>query len=162
MLKNLLLFTVSCASLFVGGSIYLAWRPESLLMFQWADAVGLIDPLSSLRAYAAPYRVSLPAWVLYSFPEALWVYSGTCFMASLWSQLHCIPAFLWVSSIPTLAVLSEVAQWFHLIPGTYSFTDLALSILVVPVALLTVRLIKGGLHVESPQAHLIRELSHSI
>lgn len=57
---------VHCAApLGLGGFLYLSWRPAGLLMFDWAEALGLGGALASWRSAVAASGELVPEPVLY-------------------------------------------------------------------------------------------------
>jgi hypothetical protein len=112
-------------SLLVGGGIYLAFRTEGLLMFDWAHAVGLLPGLSALRSYTLPYAQNLPEWLLYSVPDGAWVYSSTAFFGRMWRGGPRLPRLAWTWWAAVVAIGSELAQhpWFEWVPGTFDAVD---------------------------------------
>jgi hypothetical protein len=61
--------------LLVGTSIYTLRRSRQLLVFKWYEVIRLSGVVAFLRHAAHPLRQILPPIVLYSIPDALWVYS---------------------------------------------------------------------------------------
>lgn len=70
--------------IFIGATMYLAWRTPTLLLFHWVDRVGLIESVMRLRAWMQPFRGVLPDLLVFSLPNALWAYAVTAFNAELW------------------------------------------------------------------------------
>src|SRR4051794_32919063 len=63
------------APVLIGAAIYLSWRTPTLLVFQWVDAVGLHAGLTAIRTHLAFTRPYMPDLLLFSVPDALWVYA---------------------------------------------------------------------------------------
>jgi len=97
-----------------------------LLVFTWYGWLGLQAPLLALRANLAGVRHFLPAFVLYSLPDALWVYSFTFLMQSVWF-LHpkSYGRTFWILLPVSLAVGAEVGQLLKVVPGTFDLMDIA-------------------------------------
>ena len=57
----------------LGGSIYLLFRPKTLLMFKWVDSLGLSEYLDRLRDMVSD--ITLNHITLYSLPDGLWLAS---------------------------------------------------------------------------------------
>lgn len=55
----------------IGGAIYVSWRAPTLLVFKWARALGLAPAVTEWRATVEPLRNAMPAWALFSLPDAL-------------------------------------------------------------------------------------------
>jgi hypothetical protein len=57
---------------FIGGLIYLLFRPPDILMFEWFSLLGLDDVLYSIRKYTYPVGKEIAyLWILFSIPNAL-------------------------------------------------------------------------------------------
>lgn len=102
----------------LGGSIYLFFRSEKLLMFEWLKKMGIYDSISAMRI-----ETSDGGWLIYSLPDGLWLFSYILIMAALWSfeekrtMLYSVP-------LVVIAIGSELLQFFHLISGTFDVIDL--------------------------------------
>jgi len=116
----------SIVCLTIGSMIYLCFRSESLLMFQWAHAAGLSEGMQLIRDGARPFRQTMPSWFNYSLPYSLWVLSYMFAQRAIWHDSHDLGSCLWILSIPILAITSEVAQALQIIPGTFDWVDLAM------------------------------------
>jgi len=91
-------------------------------------------------------RISIPSWVIYSLPDALWMLALTLVVMMIWDfklNRHSIP---WIGGAFCAGILFEVGQSFHMIRGTFDFIDLiSISIgALIPVSftLLNMRLCK--------------------
>ena len=120
------LFGHVCVPILLGAGIYTLWRSKRLLVFTWYGWLGLTTPVMAIRAEAASVRHFVPGFVLYSLPDALWVYSFTFLMQSVW---FCRPkswgrAF-WILLPVLLAVGAEIGQLFKVVQGTFDFMDIA-------------------------------------
>lgn len=142
-LRSWIVLASSCAALFSGGIIYVAWRPRTLLMFRWFEHVGLANVANAVRSDLSAYRGSCPEWCVYSLPEALWVYSGTCLLCLVWGPHHTFASGVWLSALPCVAIAGEVGQALHFLPGTPSFCDASLSLIAALLAIAAYRILKG-------------------
>jgi hypothetical protein len=119
-----------------GGTIYLCWRSPTMLMFRWFSYLGLDAAVEHLRSFAAPAAGYVPGWVLFSSPDALWVYALTAFTASLWLGVeHHGPRLAWLSAGLIFGAGGELGQLFGLVPGTFDTIDFALCLLAFAGAL---------------------------
>ena len=57
--------------LLAGGLLYIAFRSEQLLMFEWFAWLGMSPALAVIRQTAQPLKSGLPCWVYLSLPNAL-------------------------------------------------------------------------------------------
>lgn len=80
--------------LFLGGTIYLLFRSEHLLMFRWVESIGMYDLLSQMRLSAGFLRHELPDWVIFSFPNSLWFYSLLSFVHWIWKRDRVVDSIL--------------------------------------------------------------------
>jgi hypothetical protein len=119
-------------------------------MFAWAEALRLRWAIDWSRDAAGVAIHSLPDWVIYSLPNALWAYALTAFMLRLWGRRLTRGSAPWILVGPLLAIGWEVGQSSGLVPGTFDLTDLLFVVLALAAAFagarpaLTPRL--GGAH----------------
>ena len=120
-------FAISVAvPVVVGGTVYILWRSETLLMFRWFDVLGLTAGIQHLRDFSAPLGTRLPEWVLYSLPDALWVYGFTVFMGLLWAPVSTRAAFCAMLVPLTLGLGGEIGQAVGIVCGCFDPIDLML------------------------------------
>jgi hypothetical protein len=111
--------------LLVGASIYTLWRSRHLLVFGWYRATGLGHLVEYVRHVAYPFRSAVPQVILYSLPDALWVYSFTAALALIWRfESKSLPRLIWLLIPSVLAVGAEFGQALHLVPGTFDLSDI--------------------------------------
>lgn len=108
----------------LGGLTYILWRDTDMLMFVWADWLGLMPGILELRERFAPVRESLPEWLLYCFPDGVWVFACTAFFARLWPDGPAWMRWSWISLGTVLAVGGELGQLTPLVPGTFDPLDI--------------------------------------
>jgi hypothetical protein len=119
-----------------GGCIYVLWRSTSLFMFRWFETAGLHPVIQHARLLAAPVHSHLPAWFLYSLPDAAWTSCGVFLFAAIWSG-SCHPArHFWVLLAPSLALGGEFAQLLRLLPGTFDIADVTTCTLLSAVSII--------------------------
>lgn len=112
----------------VGALIYLLFRSPDLLVFDWAEQVGLAAPLSSVRDFTLPARSVLPSWFVFSVPDGLWVYGLTAAMALIWGGHISVDALPWLASGLVLGGGGELGQMPGLVPGTFDLVDLVMVV----------------------------------
>jgi hypothetical protein len=112
-------------ALLVGSLLYLGGRSTDLLMFGWADALGLGSTVAAWRAISGPVLSTWPEFVVLSVPFGLWVYALTVLLRST----------AWVTVAPVLAVGAELGQGVGLVPGTFDGIDLIVLLGFVALAL---------------------------
>ncbi len=121
--------------LLAGSAVYIVFRPTSLLMFHWIDAVGLIGPIQALRTPFSAAADSLPAWFIYSVPFALWVLSYLLFVKLIWWQSPSPWRYFYFWCVPLISIASEICQYLRVIPGTFDLHDLLMLGLATAFAL---------------------------
>ncbi len=121
--KYLLVILALLASLY----IYHGYRDEhTVLNIIWPS---ILDDFSTLRIK------SLPAWVVFSLPEALWVFAATVLSADLyltesWPKI----GFLLLPLLFGLGL--ELLQLLHITDGVFDILDIWAAVLGFVVALL--------------------------
>jgi len=118
---------IALLALLAGGMIYLLWRKDTLLMFAWVDAFGLLDPLGAVRHGVSAF--SLPHWVVFSLPNALWLFSGLLILDAIWGSHRSVSRLLWSAALGLIAVGAEAGQALRVLPGTFDWQDVALMAL---------------------------------
>lgn len=114
------LFTLllSLLSLFIGGCLYLMYRSDSLVMFEWCKTLGIYDMVLNLRP-----EKKLGGWVVYSLPDGLWLFSYILLMGSIW-RFNLKRSLYASSPLVVIALGSELLQIPGWIPGTFDVVDL--------------------------------------
>ena len=110
--------------LLLGSAVYILFRPTSLLMFRWADNLGLMVPIHALRMHCISVANYLPYWFIYSSPLAFWVAAYLLFIKAIWWKSTNPWRYFWFWCIPLISVISEIGQYLGLIPGTFDPVDL--------------------------------------
>ena len=96
--------------------IYILFREKNLLMFEWFSYFKLDFIIDFLRNNFYKCRTYIPKSVLFSLPDALWVYSFTMFL-SIYFKNKIILSAIFVGSI-----ITEILQlWF--VVGTFDIYD---------------------------------------
>src|SRR5690606_17698627 len=116
-----------------GFAIYALFRPRSLYVFEWIDAVG-VGPLIDGARHAVSGG-ALPAWIVYNLPHGLWVYSFTVTMLLIWANALESVRWLWISSGALLGFGGELGQAIGFVPGTYDVWDLVFTVVPFLVAM---------------------------
>ena len=108
----------------VGGLIYILFRTNTLLMFEWAETLSLTDLIIAGREAAAPLLPWVPGFVLFSVPDGVWVFSATAFFARLWHDGPLWMRLGWIGAAPAMAIGGELGQIIGLVPGTFDVIDM--------------------------------------
>lgn len=120
---------MAAGCLILGSALYVLCRPTALLMFHWANSLGLADLVGAVRSVANGSDGYVPGWTIYSLPFALWVSSYLFFVNGVWAGSSSFWRRMWFWCIPVIAVATEVAQYLHAAPGVFDPIDLFTIIL---------------------------------
>lgn len=110
--------------LFLGGMIYVLYRPQTLLLFHVAGGLGMTDLIGQWRQMAMAWQPA--AFTVYCLPAGLWALSYVLIVGTLAQSLSPIRRWIAVAFIPLLGIASEVLQAAGIVPGTFDWTDLTL------------------------------------
>jgi hypothetical protein len=121
-------------SLGIGGCLYVLFRPQQLVLFVWLDGLGLTRAAQRAREWAAPWQPDLPAWVIYTLPGMLWLYSMIEICSLIWSSDQGGRRAV-IAIIGVAAAGLEISEAVLHGTGTFSYTDLAAIVLVVAAVL---------------------------
>lgn len=120
--KTLTNLILSSFCLFIGGSIYIIFRPLTLNMFRWFDTLGISSLINKYRELAN--YVSLNDFVLYSLPDGLWITSYLIIVNTIIPSKQKKELFFWILFLPLISVLSEFLQYYNLISGRFDINDI--------------------------------------
>jgi hypothetical protein len=110
----------------IGGLIYLTYRTDSLIMFGWFKSIGLSDLVTFFRTNELLQNLVIPNWVIYSLPDALWLFSFTYLTILIWDFKISRQSIFWICLAPAVGLFSEIGQLIGVIPGTFDRVDLLL------------------------------------
>ncbi len=133
---EILLLAIIC--LLTGLALYLLYRPKTLVLFRWVEAVGLIFIVDILRDLLNGTIYYIPGWIIYSLPFALWVVAYMFFIEYIWGQSRSSAKRFWIWLAPFAAISFEIAQGLRLIPGHFDLMDVVVLIIAVIVAQLLI------------------------
>lgn len=106
----------------VGGSIYILFRPKTLLMFKWIESLGLNEYIDRLREMVG--GITLNHITLYSLPDGLWLASYIIVVNTIVSKENKRNLLFWSFLLPIIAVVFELLQIPGGIPGVFDIFDL--------------------------------------
>lgn len=72
---------------------------------------------------------TVPKWIIYSLPDALWLMSFGLFLQLIWKNETKRNRMIWTVIPCTIAVLMELFQATYLVSGTFDLVDLLLYLL---------------------------------
>lgn len=119
---------VSILTFLFGGLIYFLWRPTELLFFNLFNVFGLETWLDTIRSNYFDIGIKLPDWFVFSFPNALWAFSYSLLISTIWSRSKSLIRYFWIASIPILVLGFEILQYFNVIRGTFCIQDILFGI----------------------------------
>jgi hypothetical protein len=123
-------------ALFLGGLVYVLWRPDTLPFFGWLEAVGLSEFVQWLRSYARPFYPHLPEWLVFSLPNGLWAFFYALIMMHLWWYRKSWMKYFWLGSIPIVATGYEFTQYLGIIPGIFCIKDFVFGIFGISLGII--------------------------
>ena len=106
----------------IGGSIYLLFRPKTLLMFKWVESLGLSEHIDRLRDMVS--NITLNHITLYSLPDGLWLASYIIVVNTIVSKSNKHNLLFWSFLLPFIAIVFELLQIPGVIPGVFDVFDL--------------------------------------
>lgn len=118
--KILIKLFIAFTLLAIGGFIYYTFRTKELIMFDWADSLGLSKYIDTTRAKLS--HIEIPVFIKHCLPNALWCASYIVATDTLIATDN--HRLEWAISLPIVAAILEVMQAFYLIPGTFDIMDL--------------------------------------
>ncbi len=125
MKKLYLNFIINIAlPLFVGGFIYILFRNESLIMFDWFDKLGLLEPIKELREIINPIKPYMANWIYFSLADGLWTYAFTSAFLLFGDRNR-----YWLALPFLLSIGVEMLQYLGLFKGTYDPLDLLFCVI---------------------------------
>lgn len=108
--------------LIIGGLLYLGYRSERLVMFEWGKTLGLSDVIMNWRSFC--FHNSLPDWTTQALPDGLWLFSYILLVDFVWETEKRGQYKTWLYILPVITLISEVAQLCLPYLGTFDFMDL--------------------------------------
>ena len=118
----------------IGGSIYLLFRPKTLLMFKWVESLGLSEYIDRLRDMVS--HITLNHITLYSLPDGMWLASYIIVVNTIVSKNNKHNLLFWSFLLPFIAVVFELLQISGVIPGVFDVFDLICYIIPLIIYLI--------------------------
>ena len=113
----------------MGGLIYIGYREQSLVMFDWAYSLGLSEDVANFREIAKYHN--LTDWVKNSLPDGLWLFAYMFCTDAIWNGEKSKVSYIFIFVIPFLALLSEFLQYIGIISGVFDWIDVCSYIVAV-------------------------------
>ena len=121
------LFVHVIIPMIIGGFIYILFRENTLVMFDWFNSLGFESIIYHFRENINT-NIHLPKWIVYSLPDGIWIYSLTSLMILIWRLDSNKTKYVWFLIGPLLGISAEMGQLFNIIPGTFDNTDIAFCV----------------------------------
>lgn len=125
-----------------GGFIYLTYRKDDLILFDWFNSIGLSSKVELLRTNQFLKSLAIPGWVKFYLPDALWMFSLSYVVLALWDFNVNRQSAFWLMLTPTVGFAYEIGQLVGLVPGTFDIVDLFLLLIASLLPLLFVTNLK--------------------
>ncbi len=117
--------TLSIIALLIGGTIYIFFRSDNLILFDWLYSIGIKNILSDIRTDFLSYnRINIPNWAKYSLPDGLWIFSYMLLVNVINKEANDSMSKLIIYFLPSIAIIWEFAQALHYVPGMFDYLDL--------------------------------------
>lgn len=117
-LRNKTLIYHVVLPLLIGSLIYVLFRSESLIVFNWLGYLGILEHIREFRELLNSFKYVLPNWVIYSLADGLWVY------AFVSAYLIYFKIDYWLIVPFLLSIGIEILQYFQFFQGTFDVLDL--------------------------------------
>lgn len=114
--------TTGLMALIVGGLIYIRYRSDSLLMFDWFHYLNISDFISSIRSNSEDSNIY--GWFIYNMPAGLWLFAYLLIIDAIWGNEKNAQYLCHLYILPIMAIVSELMQFLGFLPGTFDFLDL--------------------------------------
>ena len=120
-MKQPLLFFAAIALLAAGGTIYLLYRPTTLLLFRILDATGMSRQVGQWRT--AAQACSFSDFTVYCLPNGLWAAAYVLLIHRAYRNRSAATRLAWAAVIPAVGIISELLQVVGIVPGTPDWKD---------------------------------------
>ena len=130
-------FLISVA-LLVSLVIYVVYRSEKTVINIVLQHLFLMDNMTAIKVMFRSQGPSLPAYVVYSLPEGLWLFSTALLSKNLYLKIGG-RTIEYVFLPLVFAIILELLQWFHLTHGRFDINDLIVAFIFWAVAFGLVR-----------------------
>lgn len=127
-IKYIASLSLSVLALILGSVLYIGWRQEVPEFIFWLKDFGLGSIINGIRTTAVESNFNIPVWVVYSLPQGLWSFAFAVLISSIWSRSSWVLSGLWYAFVLLLPIGWEIAQYFHLLTGTFCWIDLFMGL----------------------------------
>ena len=99
---------IGLVALTIGGLIYIRYRSESLLMFDWFHNLGLSDSIEDFRSNSEMPNVY--DWVKYNLPAGLWLFAYMFVIDAVWGKDNNRVSMYFLYVLPLLAAAESTGK----------------------------------------------------
>ena len=108
----------------VGGLIYVLYRSDNILFFEWINFFGLLDCVIEARSFFNNNDLLISNFLTQNLPDGLWIYSFTSCLLLIWGDKNTLNKYIYFFVPIALSIVSELCQLFHILPGTFDLLDI--------------------------------------
>ncbi len=112
-----------------GGLLYILFRSEYLMVNRWVLNNQFGTVLKIIRVHSFKLLESIPKWIVYSLPDALWLMAFGLFLQIIWMDATKGIRIIWTVVPCSIAFLWELFQATHIVNGTFDLVDLLIYFL---------------------------------
>jgi hypothetical protein len=127
-------FIFSLLPIIIGGFLYICFRSEDILFFSW---MRLFNINYNLLRHINIEHTIITQYVIYSFPNGLWVLSGLFLLKSAVKNNRKI-LLLYSILFIAISIFIEAGQYFGILSGTFDILDLITVIVFSSIGLLII------------------------
>lgn len=103
--------------------LYLGYRVETLLMFNWLENMGGESTVRWIRGFLDAYPLARWQWLIFSLPFSLWILSYLLFITALWGKDKGREFYLYFFLVPCASLVIETMQLTRWVPGHFDWVD---------------------------------------
>ena len=115
---------IATLTMIIGGLIYILFRTQTLIMFDWFKILLLEEHIENMRLTSMTFSKNLPDWFLFSFPDGLWLFSYITLILVVWKNQINKHSIAWILVVPFYVIILEIGQLLDYWKGTFDFNDL--------------------------------------
>jgi len=123
--------------LMLGILIYCCYRSKQLWWWVYLEKSSLLPYGNYLREHTVIQNSKnyLPDWLLFSLPDALWLYALVCAILYLWDFKWHKHSAIWIIGAASLGIFLELGQLINCLSGTFDWIDILCYILAAGIPL---------------------------
>ena len=118
----------------VGSTIYLLFRPKSILIFDCLKQIHVDSIIDAWRLSVKGYK--LFDWIVFCLPGGLWLYSYTYAVGMSWKNEINRKNLFWYLLPLIISISSEFGQRYKIVKGTFDWLDIGFYTLSTIIAIL--------------------------